>query len=199
MIELIFAIVIIAISIVSLPMMTQTTTKGIENNIIQEAIFATAAILNESTTYYWDKYSQNDANSSGGYSRVVNTGDCSNAVPSRRSGHINRQCLDNNATAPFNGLDNFAVEWVANVYNNQPILEGAGTTAATYKDMYYATARVTPCTAGNTFTQFGLEANNPNLKEIEISITKAGVATPVVVLRAYTANIGEVKPESRIF
>jgi hypothetical protein len=183
-------------------MMIQTTTKGIENNIIQEAIFATAAILNESTSYYWDKYSLNDINSSGGYSRVVNTGNCSNAVPSKRVGHINRQCLDDNTTSPFNGLDNEAVEWVANVYNNQPVLEGVGTTAASYKDIYNATATVTNCGAGGCI-YFGQPTDTVitknSIKQIQISITKAGSATPVVLLRAYTANIGEVKPESRIF
>lgn len=202
MIELIFAIVIIAISIVSLPMMIQTTTKGIENNIIQEAIFAAAAILNESTTYYWDKHSLNDINSSGGYSRVVNTGNCSNTVPSKRSGHINRQCLDDNSTTPFNGLDNGAIEWVANVYNNQPVLEGVGPGAATYKDAYNATATVTNCGTGGCI-YFGLPTDtNPtkkSIKQIQISITKAGVANPIIVLRAYATNIGEVKPQRKVF
>ena len=39
MIELIFAIVIIAISVMSLPMMTQVTNKGLEESLVQEAIF----------------------------------------------------------------------------------------------------------------------------------------------------------------
>jgi prepilin-type N-terminal cleavage/methylation domain-containing protein len=51
MIELIFAIVIIAISVMSLPMMTQVTSAGIERNLVQEAIFASVAEINLATTY----------------------------------------------------------------------------------------------------------------------------------------------------
>jgi len=197
LIELVFAIVVIAISVVSLPMLVQTTSKGIENNIVQEAIFATGAILNESTTYYWDKHSIDDNNASGGYARVINTGDCSATVPSKRVGHINRQCLDDNTTTPFAGVDNNALEWVGNVYNNLVILEGVGKGQATYKNSYSATATVTYCKTGPC-VQFGLEANNPNLKQIEIKVTKTASADTLVVLRAYSANIGEVKPKSKV-
>lgn len=198
MIELIFAIVVIAISVISLPMMMQTTSKGIESNIVQEAIFATGAILNESTTYYWDKHSMDDANVSNGYSRVVNTGGClGGGIPYKRVGHINRQCLDNNATTPDNIGDNTSIEWAQNTYNNLQILTGAAA-AASYKDSYSATATVTTCKTGNTFTQFGLEANNPNLKEIQIKVTITGSADTLILLRAYTANIGEVAPESKV-
>lgn len=198
MIELVFAIVVIAISVISLPMMMQTTSKGIESNIVQEAIFATGAILNESTSFYWDKHSIDDANVSNGYSRVVNTGGCLLTGASyKRVGHINRQCLDNNATSPDALGDNSSIEWAENIYNNTQILTGAAS-AASYKESYSATATVTTCKTGNTFTQFGLEANNPNLKEIELKITKTGSADTLILLRAYTANIGEVAPESKV-
>ena len=204
LIELIFAIVIIAISVMSLPMMTQATSKGIEANIVQEVIFATGAILNESTTYYWDSNSMNDANTtSAGYSRVVNTvvggvNEClGGGVPYQRVGHINRQCLDDNTTTP-NAVGNASsVEWSANVYNNIEILtDVAG--AATYKDEYNATAIVNSCGAGGC-VQFGEELNNPNLKEIEIQVTSSDSADILVLFRAYVANIGEVRPERRDF
>ncbi|MEN4052760.1 hypothetical protein [Sulfurimonas sp. NWX79] len=201
MIELIFAIVIIAISIVSLPMMIQTTTKGIENNIIQEAIFAAETILNESTTYYWDVNSAEDNSISGGYSRVVNTGDCTiGGPPFKRVGHVNRQCLDNNSTVVNTVGDATSVEYASSIYSNRLVFEtgSAGTGSATYKNSYYATATVTQCISPNSYIQFGQETNNSNLKETEIKITDSSGNT-VVVLRAYTANIGEVKPESRIF
>ena len=57
LIELIFAIVIIAISVISLPMMSQTVSEGIDANIVQEAIFASATELNEAVTAHWDENS----------------------------------------------------------------------------------------------------------------------------------------------
>ena len=203
MIELIFAIVVIAISVISLPTMIQTTSKGIESNIVQEAIFASEAILNESTTYYWDKQSMDDENVSGGYSRVINTGDCLGAgVPYKRKGHINRQCLDNNTTTPLNNYYSDSVENVTHVYNNVSIFETntAGTGVATYKTSYSATATVTNCGYAVCNAQFGQEANNKNIKEIQIKITPTGTPTDtLILLRAYVSNIGEVKTQSRIF
>ena len=200
LIELIFAIVVIAISVMSLPMMTQATSKGIEANIVQEVIFATGAILNESTTYYWDSNSMDDSNTtSGGYSRVVNAGACTGGgIPYKRAGHINRQCLDDNTTTQNAVGDSTSIEWAENIYNNLDILTGTAA-AATYKDSYSATATVNSCITAGLCIQFGQEVNNPNLKEIVIEVTPTGSANILVRLRTYVANIGEVQPESRIF
>lgn len=185
----------------SLPMMTQTTSKAIESNIVQEAIFATGAILNESTTYYWDSHSMDDANTtSDGYSRVVNTGDClGGGIPYKRVGHINRRCLDNNTTAPNAVGDSTSIEWAGHIYNNIKILTGTAS-AATYKDEYSATITVRSCSGGGC-VQFGdgTAASNNNLKEIDIVVTPTGSANVLVRLRAYVANIGEVAPKSEIF
>jgi len=70
LIELIFAIVIIAITVVSLPMMTQVISKGIEKNLLQEAIFAGAAVLNESVSAKWDENSVESPTDPNAFSRV---------------------------------------------------------------------------------------------------------------------------------
>ncbi|MFA5461258.1 MAG: type II secretion system protein, partial [Sulfurimonas sp.] len=76
LIELIFAIIIMSIAIVSLPMMMQINSDGVERGILQEAIFAASAELMGATTYYWDGRSTEDFNLSK-YSRVVDVdGDC---------------------------------------------------------------------------------------------------------------------------
>ena len=198
LIELIFAIVVISISIVSLPMMIQTTSKGMEGNVLQEVLFAAESILTESTTYYWDSTSIEDNVTN---SRVINAnaaGDCSGATPSRRLGHINRVCLDDNTSTPLNGANIYALENAQTLYNdnNISIITGVEHKAA-YKGSYSATVSVTNCTSG--CIQFGLEDPNPNLKEIEIIMTKTGSADPLVVLKAYSANIGEVTIQSRTF
>lgn len=202
LIELIFAIVVIAVSVTSLPMMIQTSGKSIEKSILQEAIFAAQAILNESTTYYWDQSSQEDANISAGYSRVINTGDCLGAgVPYRRIGHINRQCLDDITTAVNVIGDNTSLEWAANIYTNAVVLEGNSVNgaSATYKSAYNVTVTVNYCGVAGQCVQFGLEEPNTNLKQLQIQITDPVTNQTLVQLRAYDANIGEVKPESRIF
>ena len=198
MIELIFAIVVIAISVISLPMMMQSSSKASNESIVQEAIFAAEAILNESTAYYWDENSMHDANTTSfGYSRVINVdGNCSGGGPYKRKGHINRQCLDeNNITTLL--ASSRSIENAASEYTNTSILTG-GSSAATYKNPYSANVTVTNCYAGPC-VQFGQEANNKNLKQIQIWITNDDTNKTVVLLRAYTANIGEVEPESRIF
>jgi len=203
MIELVFAIVVIAISVLSLPMMIQTTSKGIENNIIQEAIFAAEAILNESTTYYWDTHSADDNNLSGGYSRVVNTGDCAGGIPFKRVGHIHRQCLNDNTTSINLLGDSTSIEHAATIYNNTLIFEGgsAGIGKASYKNKYYATATIQDCGTTPCSPYFGESTDTntikKNIKETKIKITNSAGNT-LIILRAYTTNIGEVKPESRI-
>lgn len=202
LIELIFAILVISVSITSLPMMIQTSAKSIEKSILQEAIFAAQAILNESTTYYWDQNSQDDANLSGGYSRVVNTGDCLGiGIPYKRVGHINRQCLDDNTTAVNIVGDSSSLEWAANIYTNTIALEGNSVNgaAATYKSSYNVTVTVNYCGVAGQCVQFGLEEPNTNLKQLQIRIADPTTNETLVQLRTYSANIGEVKPESRIF
>ena len=199
LIELIFAIVIIAISVLSMPMLVQSTSKGIESNIVQEAIFASETIVNEATSYYWDGSSLEDSNATG-FSRVVNTsvGDCTNTAGKNiRIGHINRQCLNNIATVPLNGAHADALENAASNYNNTTVLIGTAD-QATYKDSYSATVSVTNCSPAGSCTQFGLEANNPDLKEVAITITKTGDPGALVLFRSYSANIGSVKIESRL-
>jgi len=105
MIELIFAIVIIAITVLSLPMMTQINQRGVESNIVQEAIFAASTELMGATAGYWDENSLQDINMSH-LERVINiSGDC-NTSTQLRPGHINqmyhRRCLDSNSTTAHN-------------------------------------------------------------------------------------------------
>jgi len=188
LIELIFAIVVIAISVLSLPMMSQVTAEGIDNNLVQEAIFGSATKLNEAVTAHWDG-SSIEPGMPDSFARVIETGTCeSNPLATdyrQMPGHINqplhRRCLDSNLTAPVGAvagvtsLDNFA--------GASAIFMGASS-AEGYKDTYTATVVVT---RGVTF---GSLAGNPNIKRIVSTITNAD--GPVAALRTYSMNIGEV-------
>lgn len=194
LIELIFAIVVIGIAVVSLPVMTQTTDRGLEGNVIQEGIFASATAINEAMANYWDINSQYDANISGGLSRVIETANsnCNTGFPNRSTGHVNRRCLSDltigvaNDITAASTLDNLEQVW-----NNTNIIlnNDASTAYATYKSGYYATADVTDCSAGGCI-QFGNIANNSSLKEIAFTIKNSDGDT-IVLLRAYSANIGD--------
>ena len=201
LIELIFAIVVIAVSVISLPLLIATSSQGIEKNIIQEAIFASAAILNESAAFLWDENSNLDIGVSS-FSRVVNTnsGGCLGGTPNRRIGHVNRQCLDNNATMPYNGgAFNNSINAAAHAAQDMFITSTASaTSAATYKNQYKSAVTVNNCGAGGC-VQFGTVANNPNLKEIQITILSEDETKLLVILRAYSANIGEVRTQSEIY
>jgi len=203
MIELIFAIVVIAIAVVSLPIMLQTTSRGIESNIIQEAIFASSSILNQATTLHWDKYSLADYSSANIDAKVINTGDC-NATTHKRIGHIYRKCLDNNTLTLFDGgtynaaLDyDQAIEEAAKFYNHTEIISGTNN-AASYKNKYRASVDIKQCKTATSCVQFGLESPNPDLKEIEINVEDKNGNT-LVLLRAYSANIGEITPKSEVY
>ncbi len=189
MIELIFAIVVIAISVMSLPMMNQVISSGIEKNLVQEAIFAASAEINEATTYRWDDTSMDDVNLSE-YSRVVNiSGDC-NATTKLRPGHINRRCINNTLINTLSASSSYSVHG----HPSTPIFidssggAGSTTTAQGYKQDYNSTAVV------STPASFGQAADNPNanMKEVKVTITNADTNKTVTVLTAYVANIGEL-------
>lgn len=202
MIELIFAIVIIAISVISLPMMTQVSSSAMEDNLVQEAIFASAAEINLATTFIWDENSRiddNDTNSTGfDLSRVINlNSECAGTgvvvagvEVNARVGHVHRRCLDNLNTRRYLGVDfQDSLERTAHAY--APIY--IGTEASGYKKEYDSELLVIECDTGNC-QDFGLEVDNINLKEIRVTIREKDDATnsAVTLLRTYSANIGEV-------
>ena len=193
LLELIFAIVIIAVSVIALPIMIQVNSRGVENNFLQEAIFAASAQLNEATTFKWDEFSTQDLNTSL-LSRVINT----NAGGCPRLGHISRVCLDDLATRPSNLASAGGVSLDSIAYAiPRPVLEGIGISSDSYKENYNSTLVVTQCIGGNVFIPLNPAVpTDENLKQIEYQITDAG-GTVLVTLRAYSTNIGEVEPDQR--
>ena len=205
LIELIFAIVVIAISVISLPMMTQVTSKGIETNLVQEAIFASVAEINMATTYIWDENSFIDDNESSSntndLSRVLWTGttnDCNGPFGGiqRRGGHINRRCIDNPATRIYTGVNYLNALEAAEGANQgyKSIYDVADTHASGYKDLYTSKLDVVLCKpATNCPDRFGDNSNdsNFNLKRITVTVKNSN-GDVVTSLTTFSANIGEV-------
>lgn len=191
LIELIFAIVIIAISVISLPMMSQTVAEGIDANIVQEAIFASATELNEAVTAHWDEASMED-NATTSFARVINSlGDC-NANPisqryRRRPGHIvqplHRTCLNNLGLAISNANTNNNIDSLDDMGHGTANITIGAVGSEGYKEIYQSNLVVAP----------GADFNgvNANIKSIVSTVTDAGGNT-IVLLRTYSANIGEV-------
>ncbi len=206
LIELIFAIVVIAVSVMSLPMMKEINTTAMERNLVQEAIFATVAEINMATTYVWDENSFLDDNESGtGFddlSRVVYTNgvnDCAdNGTYFQRPGHISRQCINNEDIEMYDlSLGNLVNSLETSVHDwNTTYDVGGETSAEGYKKKYESKLNVIYCGDGNC-VQFGDETNNPNLKEITVSIRDEETEETLTLLRTYSANIGEVTYASK--
>ncbi len=195
MIELIFAIVIISIAVISLPTITDATSKGIESNIIQEAVFAGSAELSAATSYYWDSRSMEDINVSH-FSRVIDTDTgvrCDNNSSSLRYrlklGHIaqpfHRRCLDSNATSVNDNADkNESLNFAG--HTSSPIFEyfsdSDNNVSAGYKNDYSSTVDVN---------------RTGNVKILTVTVSKGD--TPIVILKTQSANIGEVDYFKRRF
>ena len=189
LIELVFAIVIIAISVISLPMMNQVVSKGVDSSLKQEAIFAAATELNEAVTAHWDENSL-EATMLDSYAKVIETGDCSNDVNSSRyrlrAGHINqplhRRCLDDNTTGPLDAALAGVFDLNDMAHGSASILTGTGGEKG-YKDSYNSVLTVTrPANFAG--------ANNNNIKMITSTISDSDGT--LALLRTYSANIGEV-------
>ncbi|MGE4396356.1 MAG: hypothetical protein AB7D34_02735 [Sulfurimonas sp.] len=185
MIELIFAIVVVSVVVLTLPIMIQMVSKGVEDNIVQEAIFAASTELMESTSYYWDANSMQDNNLSN-LERVININNvCEDNASNPRYGlalgHIaqpyHRRCLENSAIAPadsnsalFPNLDNAE-------HADQLMFTDNTTDAVGYKEDYHSTVDVT---------------RTNDVKVITITIRPSGGGDIITRLRTYSANIGEV-------
>jgi type II secretory pathway pseudopilin PulG len=196
MIELIFAIVGIGISIMSLPTMTNVINNGMENNLNQEAIFAASAKLMDATSGYWDENSMQDINKSH-ISRVINiddddsdpTNDCG-VTTKLRPGHINqpfhRRCLDDLTTSPTNTKEDNIYDLDDYEHTDEKIFITYSQSSSGYKQDYKSSIDVTP------------NSSDANIKEITITI-KDESGNTVTVLKTYSANIGETEYFKRTF
>ena len=190
LIELIFAIVIIAISVISLPMMSQTVAEGIDANIVQEAIFASATELNEAVTAHWDENSI-EVGMPDSSARVIEIGAfCSNDSNSstfrQMPGHINQplhgRCLDSSATAASNASVT-AVDSLDDMEHGDDNITIGTVGSEGYKETYQSNVLVSPSADFN-----GVDNN---IKSI-VSTVKDENGNTIALLRTYSANIGEV-------
>ncbi len=199
LIELIFAIVVISISVVSLPVMSQVVSKGIDTNLVQEAIFATSAKLNDAVTYSWDENSIDPALPEAS-SRTINTGatDC-NTTDGQRPGYIlqplHRMCLSDltiRPTAPLNlGKDAGDLDDLDDLIETDVNLFSDVASKDAYKKSYTSTITV-------EYASFGTVTEaSQNVKKITTIISDSDDV--ITRLSTFSSNIGEIDYFRRTF
>ncbi len=210
MIELIFAIVVIAVVMLTIPMMIQVNNKALEVSAAQEAIFLVSAVLSETTTLIWDDNSLEGTATAVSLSKILDVGAVGSTYgrtdvnSSIRVGGLNedlhRSFFEYNATDPshYPALPDNAVTTLAHDISNS-IADSAGykrSFTITAKRQYVPDTFATPFvfTAGAPGVQ-----SNMKMTQVEINATVDGVNEVIARLRAYTCNIGEIDFAKRRF
>lgn len=206
MIELVFAIVIMGIAVMSLPLILTQVQNNNAFAMQQEAILAAKAKIGDILTYEWDDNSY-DATAQRSY--VLDTLNGNNALirdnnTTLRVGHVNAEnrrkfstinplsATDTNTTSG-NDIDRF---------NGQPPTTVTATLENTGKGLDYVfTLTLTPTItyaaddANYTTSTLGVFALNPNntntitnIKTISVQVTGGDQN---ITLRAFACNIGE--------
>ena len=219
MIELIFAIVIIAIVVISLPLMMKTNEDAMEANVVQEALFASSAKMMQVLSYPWDQHSVDSSNPDT-YGKVVDipTGNTayvrkdangtSDLLSSYRVGHIledNHRRFHDVSLADANTIGTLgsvtpptALNEVnsSNVPFDNPITSQTG-----YKNNYTMDVSVgyISDTPSSTFIFPNTGTATPsNIKLLTVTI-KDSSGKPLTLLRSYSSNIGEFDFAKRRF
>jgi prepilin-type N-terminal cleavage/methylation domain-containing protein len=210
LIELIFAIVIIAISVASVPIMTNAIGKGVENNLVQETIFGASAQINQVLSYRWDENSINEVDDplATGLAKVIDRNGTACDANRLKPGHIfqplHRMCL-NDSTVRVSAAVTFG--FGAGKDGSEPVRDdiddfdgvsddlftATSGSAEAYKQDYTYEIDVVLSDMNGTLSPIGDEA-----KEVIVTV-KDEDGDPISQLNAYTFNIGEVDYYKRMY
>ncbi|MDD2358479.1 MAG: hypothetical protein PHX13_11270 [Thiovulaceae bacterium] len=222
MIELIFAIIVISIVVISIPMMMKTNEDAVEGNIVQEALFASSAKMMQVLSYPWDEHSVDSTNPNT-YGKVVYVNEASTTFnrkdangtldtnSSYRVGHILQDnhrrfhdyvSIDANVSAINIDDNNSIIALEPNDVGGNFAFDNPAASAAGYKNNYTMDVNVSYTAdnnfSGTTFIFSTAPSNASNMKLITVTIKDAS-GNPLTVLRSYSANIGEFDFAKRRF
>ena len=216
MIELIFAIVLIAVTTLTIPTMIQVNNKALEGNAAQEAIFLVSAVLSESTTLLWDANSLGGTNTAVSLSKILDVNGSGDANYDRwnqvvaaydvnstlRKGSIDedmhRQFFSNDGVPHVPGQSATVPFVITESFNDSAVGAQLG-----LKNQYTIVA--TRIYIDDNLTNFAFSTTaagkktNIKMTQVEINATIDGTNTVVSRLRAYTCNIGEIDYAKRRF
>ncbi len=201
LIELIFAIVFISISILTVPLMIEVNNDSLKRNLAGEAIFLASSVISAGSTTAWDDNSIEDTGNTDVYVtakildvNILGSGSpyarISKEQPIRIGGLAedkHRKFYDYNLSKPASAQPKPA-------QNGDEALglaiDASAASVTGYKSAYTVSSkRVYVTDTGSVLSTSSLGGTISNLKMIEVSISDAdGV---ISTLRTYTANIGE--------
>lgn len=221
MIELIFALVIMGIVFLTLPRILIEDSSNVEQNIMQEAIFASSAKIGQILTFHWDENSP-DPTTTLTAANVVGT---PNGDPELdrvagtdfRLGHIvqplHRRMTSITAERNATTIVGLGVDDVIDDPDDIDDFDGGvnldlitGTSVSSYKKAYRVTTDVSYVSDAADYTQSTINytfdvgsaatvTSDRNVKMIELSTDQNNSGgwsvQPILVLRAFSANIGE--------
>jgi prepilin-type N-terminal cleavage/methylation domain-containing protein len=204
LIEVVFAIIIVAISLMSVPMLLKQSSKSDEASIIQESVLASSTKMGNILSFPWDSASYDTTNKVLRVLDVSNSGDSELARDTTslnsnyRKGHIvadkRRRFFDSvtNPTASTTTMDN-----ISYFHNKTATIGGSG--AYDYKDsgitmaskVFYINDNTNYSNKNINFTVRTTPiVNSTNIKMIELTTTSPLLGRSFV-LRTFSCNIGQ--------
>ena len=196
MIELIFAIVVLAVVMLTIPMMIQVNNKGLEGSTNQEAIILASSALSYEAAYIWDDNSYTSGSQDVTMSVILD-------VP---TGHDDYNRTDVNSSTRIGGLqedlhrhfgDNATLTPLQAAGAPVPFTPPVSTfdqNSSGYKFGYTVTGTKSYINDDPTSFVFSdvNASDKTNIKLIEIEVNDATTGEIVTLLRTYTCNIGEI-------
>lgn len=189
LIELIFAIVIMSIVVLSLPMMSQVISSGIEKNLVQEAVLVTSGDILKTIAGKFDENSRTDDEN---YEKILYSSDAEVTLidgNGSRAGNINIIFDNNTTTRPaLSGLDAGETAGVSeDDIDDYSITDGDAVTesgsGAGYKQLYKKSITITQETFNGV--------SDADAKKVEVTF-KNEDAEDLVKMHTYTFNTGSV-------
>ncbi len=218
LIEVVFAIIIIAISLMSIPMLLKESAKSNEFSMMQEAILATSTKMGNILSYPWDKNSYDRTN------KILRTLDVSTNGDSEltrnpgvnddnlRKGHIyadkRRRFFDNinpGAKFPDTSITPTNKQSINDFHGEIKTIGGSG--GFDYKDanmsmtsnVYYVNdsadysqTSVVANIASSTINPITNNVNSTNIKMVEVTTSMPSLGQNIL-FRSYLSNIGQSK------
>ncbi len=199
MIELIFAIVIIGITLLGVPLMVNQASQSTYTTLQQEAIAAAASDMSLILSREWDEANTNDSldstilkTASGNYNQTARTNLQSRTYFSSTGG-----TLDASTTIGADGdLDD-----IDDVHNTNTTLIPLGGSDLVDKTMTIATT-VSYLSDASTSPIGTSAGGTSNIKGITITLTSGGTTPELqktIKLNAFSCNVGSYKLERKVF
>lgn len=210
MIELVFAIVIIGISVVTIPVMLTQSSDAVMISTQQEAILVGSTKMNNILSHAWD-INQTDSTRNGGYAKVINASNGDNeldvnATTFRRVGHFEgnkRRRGYNNIGATDASIDNTGVMHLgSHAGNNFELVDASGSgdylrEYETNTSVYFISDTANYSDVNLTFALNDADvgnANPTNIKFISMIVSSPDPNEDTRInLFSFSSNIGQTR------